>query len=196
MIEPERLDYALTADSLVMDVGAYRGDFAVAIIKKFGCRVLAFEPIAMYAASIQARPEIAREIVDVFRFGLADHDFNQQIPLAGDRTSAHFEAAADPNFHAGPLMPAVFRDVIGFMDELAITQVGLVKINIEGGEYALLRRLIDAGYINRFNHLQVQFHTFIPNFGEFYLAIKKDLERTHTLSWRQPWRWESWSRNA
>ena len=195
MIEPERPAYDLTPQSLVWDVGSYRGDFSVAVLEKFGCHVMAFEPMLMYADALgKNRPTPWKGALAIYSFGLADRDFEQDIPLAGDRTSAHPEAASDPGFHAGPLMPARFRDVIGFMDELAIHRVDLAKINIEGGEYALLRRLIDSGYISRFGHLQVQFHTFMPEFGELYLALKKDLERTHTLSWRQPWRWESWAR--
>lgn len=189
-MEPERLDYALTETALVWDVGAYRGDFAAAILERFHCRVMAFECLPVYLDAIRKRlPDI-----ELHPFGLADRNYHADIHLAGDRTSAHAAAANDPGYIPGPLMPAVFRDAVTFMDDNHIANVDLAKINIEGDEYPLLRRLLDSGHISRFNHLQVQFHTFVPEFGELYLAIKKDLERTHTLSWRRPFVWESWAR--
>jgi len=201
MIEPERLDYPLTADSLVWDVGAYRGEFSVAASKRWGCDVMAFEPVIPWYHQIVGKKfaddDRAAEIfpgLEVWPFGLAERDFWQDVPIAGDRTSAYAEAGNDPLYHAEAPMRLQFKDVIAFMDLDGITSVDLAKINIEGGEYALLRRLIDAGYISRFRYLQVQFHTFMPEFGEKYLALKKDLEKTHCLSWRWPWRWESWAR--
>lgn len=189
MIEPERLNYPLAIDSLVWDIGAYHGEWGNAIHERFGCTVEAFEPVMEYARAIEGGCRLI-----VHAFGLSDADAQQEITVAGDRTSTYAEATTDPLYHGGQRDTIHLKDVCGFMDLHAIQQVDLAKVNIEGGEYALLRRLIDSGYITRFNYLQVQFHTFMPGFGELYLAIKRDLERTHTLQWRQPWRWESWQR--
>lgn len=188
-MEPERLHYDLTKDSLVMDLGGYRGDFAAEIHNKFGCRILVFEPMTIYASGIMKRLNELGADATVYPYGLADSSLTMDIALAGDRTSAFAEAGNN-----GPMMPAVFRDIISFLDDQQIKAVDLIKINIEGGEYALLRRLLDAGRIGMFKHLQVQFHTFIKDFGEKYLALRKDLERTHHLAWRRPFVWESWSR--
>ena len=43
-----RLDYALDADSVVFDVGGYKGDFAAQIRARHGCRVHLFEPMARF----------------------------------------------------------------------------------------------------------------------------------------------------
>lgn len=192
-MEVERLAYDLTADSLVWDVGAFRGDFSDAIIRRFRCRVMAFEPV--FVAALREQFWECEDNIKIFPFGLADRNFTQAVRLADDRTSAFQEADREIGYRPGPLVPAIFRDAAEFMEDHHVTQVDLVKINIEGGEYALLRRLIDAGKIAAFRHLQVQFHTFIPQFGELYKALEADLKRTHTLSWRTPWVWESWSRN-
>lgn len=190
MIESERLDYPLDASSLVWDVGAYRGEFSRAAGEKWRCRVTAFEPITDYHVHTQGRPPH----VTWFPFGLGDKDETIPMALAGDRTSAYKEAAMHVEYRPGPVVPIQLRDVATYVRDNLIAQVDLAKINIEGGEYPLLRRLIDSGYITRFRYLQVQFHTFIPEFGEKYLALKKDLLRTHDLSWRWPWKWESWAR--
>ena len=38
-----------------------------------------------------------------------------------------------------------------------------MKINIEGGEYELLERLIAADLIRKIDDIQVQFHNFVPD---------------------------------
>ena len=193
MIEPERPAYDLTPQSLVWDVGSYRGDFSVGILEKFGCHVMAFDPMPAYYESTVKR-EVKRGFLEVHAFGLADRTYDREISLAGDRTSTHVLAATLPGYTPGPAIPCHFRDVVEFMDARTVGRVGLAKINIEGDEYALLRRLLDSGYIGRFGHLQVQFHTFVPDFGELYREIAEGLKPTHVLSWRKPWVWESWSR--
>lgn len=40
-----RLDYPLDAESIVLDVGGYKGDFTALIHEKFNCRVFVFEPL-------------------------------------------------------------------------------------------------------------------------------------------------------
>lgn len=39
-----------------------------------------------------------------------------------------------------------------------IDDIGLMKINIEGGEYELLERMIELGIINKVKDIQIQFH--------------------------------------
>src|SRR6266702_4175836 len=46
--ETLRLDYPLDQTSIVFDVGGYRGDYADAIHKKFGCQVYVFEPVQTF----------------------------------------------------------------------------------------------------------------------------------------------------
>ena len=41
-----RLDYDLNEDSIVFDVGGYRGDFTSAIFNKYNCNVYVFEPVS------------------------------------------------------------------------------------------------------------------------------------------------------
>ena len=48
-----RLDYPLSAQSLVFDLGGYKGQWASDIFGRFACRVLVFEPIVPFADAIQ-----------------------------------------------------------------------------------------------------------------------------------------------
>lgn len=74
-------------------------------------------------------------------------------------------------------------------------EVGLVKINIEGGEYELLAYIISQGLIKNIRNLQVQFHLVdAVNLDNIYNTIAHQLSLTHKLEWRYPFVWESWTR--
>lgn len=72
-------------------------------------------------------------------------------------------------------------------------EVALCKINIEGGEVELLNYIIEKGLIGNIHNLQVQFHMVEGRDSEKdYISIAGWLSRTHELSWRSPFCWESW----
>lgn len=74
-------------------------------------------------------------------------------------------------------------------------EIALVKINIEGGEYELLNYIIEKGLMNNVIDLQAQFHLIEGRDCEnMYSDLAKRLKKTHELSWRWPFCWESWKR--
>jgi hypothetical protein len=85
-------------------------------------------------------------------------------------------------------------DAARYLDESPTKEFDLVKLNIEGGEYALLERLIATEHIKRIRDLQVQFHLNVPNARRRYRSIARALRKTHRLAWRYPFVWESWTR--
>jgi FkbM family methyltransferase len=183
----ELLTYPLTQESLVWDVGAYRGEFACAAIEKYRCQVVAFEPMLIYVPALRARLNMLTDRYEVMPYGLLDRNLSTTMPLAGDSSSLYKEAGAP-----GPSMPATFRDITGVIQERDPKRIDLMKINIEGAEYPVLRRLLDAGDLSRIHRLLVQFHTFVPDYEALYEAIAADLAKTHSPSWRNPWVWEAW----
>ena len=71
-----------------------------------------------------------------------------------------------------------------------------MKVNIEGGEYELLEHLLDRALIGRIEHLQVQFHDFVPDAERRMKALQARLPLTHALEWQYEFVWESWRRRA
>jgi FkbM family methyltransferase len=184
--ETRRLDYDLGPGSLVYDVGGYEGNFAADLLCLFGCRVEVFEPIPDYFAIIRGR---FRHNPDVraHRFGLSGSDADVLMTLERGASSAVIVAEVQPT------EPVTLRDVAGVMDELGHESIDLMKINIEGGEYDLLDRMIECGLTRRVRHLQIQFHLHVPDAQQRMERITAALERTHELRWRYPWVWESWT---
>lgn len=74
-------------------------------------------------------------------------------------------------------------------------EIALVKMNIEGGEYELLKYIYEKGLMKNIKNLQVQFHMIegMSN-GKLYKGIADMLRITHQPTWRRPFVWENWER--
>ena len=74
--------------------------------------------------------------------------------------------------------------------------VDLFKINIEGGEYPLLDRIIENGQVERVRYFQIQFHGFgSPDPAAARDKIRAALNTTHREEWCvNGGQWESWAR--
>jgi FkbM family methyltransferase len=183
--ETLRLDYALDADSLVLDVGAFDGEWAAEIFSRYVCRIHLFEPVAAMAA--RARRRFAKNPrVAVHEFGLAARDGSARISLAGPGSSLYR--------HRGPTERIHLRAAAAFMREHDARRVDLMKINIEGGEYELLEHLLDEDLVRGIRDLQVQFHDCIPDAATRMERIQARLAQTHTLTYQYRFVWENWHR--
>ena len=147
--ERQRYDYDLTADSLVYDLGGYRGQWASDIFARYACAVEVFEPVPEYAGDIEhrfaANPKIA-----VHQFGLAGQTRTSGIALSADRSSLY------GNDSDGCQVKLV--EARSFLAQRGFPTIDLMKINIEGGEYELLEHLLEHDLIRHIRNLQVQFH--------------------------------------
>ena len=97
----------------------------------------------------------------------------------------------------GPRQEVGMRDISSFVSENGITRIDLIKINIEGGEYSLLPRMMETGVIEMCEHLQVQFHKGVRPAGGPQRArhrLRKRLRISHELSYDYPFVWEGWKR--
>ena len=86
--------------------------------------------------------------------------------------------------------------VKSFIDEwndLQISHIDLLKINIEGPEFQLLPYIISNDIVRHIENIQVQFHDFYPNVISLREEIRHNLSKTHIEKWNYPFVWESWS---
>jgi FkbM family methyltransferase len=183
--EEARYAYPLTADSVVLDVGGYRGDWSAEIVRRYDPYIHIFEPIPGFAAELE-RQFANNPKVSVHAFGLGDRDGQQLMAEIGDASSAYV-ANERP-------MAVTFRDVATFLREAGVQHVDLVKMNIEGGEYPLLRRMLDTGIVGACRDIQVQFHDFVPDAERQYSEIRAKLGETHVPTYEYRFVWENWRR--
>jgi hypothetical protein len=69
-----------------------------------------------------------------------------------------------------------------------------MKINIEGGEYSLLQRMIEKEITGICNNIQVQFHNCFQNAPEMRMNIREVLNKTHFLTYDYYFVWENWEK--
>jgi FkbM family methyltransferase len=178
-----RFDFELNEESIVFDLGGYKGQWASDIYSKYNCNIYVFEPVKIYCKKIQKRFEKNNKIV-VFPIALSKETKTELVAINDDGTSL---------FKKNSTMEAIdFEDVQIFLEHSGIQKIDLMKINIEGGEYDLLDRLIETGIINKISFLHIQFHDFVPNSYERMNHIKSGLNLTHDNLLEYKFVWENW----
>lgn len=185
-------NYPLSKDSIVFDVGGYRGDWSQKIIEKYNPYIYIFEPVPEFSAVIKKRFK-RNPKVSVFTIGLFDKSMVHQMTVFRDSSSMY-----DKGDHRsrGPKITVKLVDIHEFLIEKGITEIDLIKINIEGGEYRLLQRMIDKRIVEKCHDIQIQFHSSYPNSAELRDQIRRSLQETHFTTYDYPFKWENWRRFA
>jgi FkbM family methyltransferase len=178
-------DADLDETSVVVDAGAFVGEWSTRIAERYGSQVYAFEPNPQAIPQLEAAVA-AHGSVHMFACGLGAEDGTAQLSLDGPGASIY----GPPS---GPARVAVaIRDAPALFDELGIPRIDLLKVNIEGGEFDLLDRLIETGWLDRIGAVSVQFHEWHPGAHRRRRTIRRALGRTHEEMWCYPWVWELW----
>jgi len=186
-----RLNYDLNENSLVFDLGGYQGRWSNDIYNKYKCNIVIFEPVSMFYENIKERFQNMKKI-QVFNFGLSNKDKNEKIFLRKDASTISTEIPKAGKLHYEWIK---LVDIVSFLQEKKIEKIDLMKINIEGGEYDLLNRLIDSGRVKICKNLQIQFHQYFKNYEIMRDEIRKKLTQTHHITYDYPWSWENWEIN-
>ncbi len=181
-----RLNYPLDENSIVVDAGGYLGDFASDISCKYNSYIYVFEPVEEFYKKTKSRFSNNPK-VQVIHAGLSDQTAKSSISV--DATSSSIYAAGSGNFEQIQLV-----SISEFIDEYNLTEIDLMKINIEGGEYPLLSSLIESNQLDIVKYYQIQFHNFVPNAEEERNKIRRKLKAKFKLLWDYPFVWESWGK--
>jgi len=180
-----RLDYPLTEDSVVFDVGGFKGEWADNIINCYNCNVYIFEPVNDFYNLIVNKFKNNKK-VHVFKFGLSNKDVEEEIFKNTDASSVFLKTGEKETIN--------LKDFNEFIKIENIENIDLIKINIEGGEYDLLEGILESNNQIKINNFQVQFHDFIPNCEERSNKIRENILKTHTSSFRYDFIWEGWKK--
>lgn len=181
--EKARFEYDLNENSLVIDLGGYKGQWASDIYARYNSKMLVIEPSPSFARDIRGRFEKNPKI-RVFEIALGAAKRQEVLSLSADGSSVYRNAAQKEVIQV--------EDVAEFFDAHGICDVDLMKVNIEGGEYELLPRLIDTGLVRRIKNLQIQFHDLGVDSAERMQKIQSGLSRTHAPTYQYRFVWENW----
>lgn len=169
-----RYQYNLTPEDLVIDIGAYQGEWSKEIYRRYKCKLILIEP-GPWANGFE-HGEVINKAAWI-------HDGTLKFGGAFYYTSAHED----------PTHEYECFDINTLLQQHE--EIALVKINIEGGEYQLLDHIINADLHKRIRNLQVQFHIVeLEPWQAWYSGIEGRLKLSHHCLWRYPFVWENWRR--
>lgn len=181
--------FKLNKNSNVLDLGGYKGDWANEIDKRYGCNIFIFEPVNEFYKNVYKRFEDNNKI-KVYNFGISDCDKKVNISKNKDGSSTH------RMFNESILETIMLKNIVNVINENKLNKIDLIKINIEGGEYEVLPKLIKSKKILVCKNILVQFHPFGIDFQEKCDNIKHELKSTHHLTFEYPLVWENWEINS
>jgi len=179
-----RLEYPLNKDSFIMDVGGYIGDWAAAIQQRYDCEVAIFEPLPHGIKRLEERFR-NRSKIRIYPIGLAGESGFANLTDSMDGSSVYGEALG---------IRIQLVSIFEWLQKSNVSNIDLIKINIEGGEYSLLEKLIEVRALNLFRFFQIQFHPTFEGYEKRINTIHEHLSQTHRLQWEYPLVWESWER--
>jgi len=177
----------LNEESIVFDIGGFKGDFTNMILNMYKCNIFIFEPITEYYNFIRNR-FINDNLVKCYNFGLGGSNCDAVIRKSGSSSSIFSD------FGSSEINENIkIRSITEFIINNDFNKIDLIKINIEGSEFDLLESLLlNNKIINRIYILLIQFHDFIKDADNRRYIIQKKLSKTHKKEFDYPYNWEKW----
>lgn len=179
--ESDRYLYPLTKDSLVIDAGSYQGNFAHHINEKYGCGVIALEPVREFWQKIMDRFGSDQKDIVVLNVGLASTARKEIFGLKGDMTGVA-QIGAEVKTEVTLISP---QDLLA-LPWCAGRTPDLLKLNIEGLEHEVLEAILDAGMERFFGALQIQPHSVVPNAASRWASIRNRLLMNFRITSEDP----------
>lgn len=172
----------LKPQSLIYDVGAFRGDFT---LKNFSenSKYFLFEPVKKYYNECIFNVSKYSNI-SVFNFGLDDQTITKSISIGGASSSTErlIEEYSKPEI-------INLKSLKQIMSELKHDKIELIKINTEGSEYRILDHMINYNLQDKFKMILVQFHVVDKFSLKKMNGIIEKLKKTHKIDFHYPFVW-------
>lgn len=196
-------EYPLKPQDLVVEVGAYKGEWTKTIYDKYKCWIIAFEPVKEFYDIFEKNIKGCHSI-EACPCGLGRETCEKDFKVSGD-SSGQFNFNEQATSQTVPIMGV--KHLMMRLSESQETDSknnyskfirqnydnpALISINCEGGEYELLEAILDFGLVKRFQRFQIQFHRVIPDAEERRNKIRERLSETHTCTFNEDFCWEGW----
>ncbi len=173
-------NHKLNSNSVVVDLGSYQGEFAQQIYKKYKCNIHAYQAIPEFAKMCDNK-FINNDKFTVHNSGVGYYSRQQYFSLSANGSG---------QFAQGEKVLVDIKDISEVIDELG--NIDLLKINIQGGQFEVLDRILDKKLQNKIKCIQVQFHYFVDDAMIKRQAIQKRLSDSHKLDYNYQFVWQQW----
>jgi FkbM family methyltransferase len=179
------VDYPLTKDSWVLELGGYQGWWSNKIASKYDCNIIIVEPIPEYFEKLSLMFQDNNK-VNLINNAISSVERDIVLNIGTDSTS---ETMIESDTKV-TVKAITLETILGLFN---IEQIDLMQMNIEGEEYPLMKHLVDTKLITKIKSFQVQFHMIDESCIDKRMYIQ---EKLLDLGYRQKWNydfvWESW----
>ena len=156
---------------VVLDCGAFRGEFARWAVERFSARVVSFEADPQLFESLPAIPGVT-----FYNHAITGTDGSLSFRRSASRCSTAYYDRNSPVDADGFTAPA--RSLESFCNEHGVEGIDLLKLDIEGSELDVFECATDA-FLMSIKQITVEFHDFLdPGHAPRIRAI---LQRMRTL---------------
>jgi len=183
----EKLKYAIKfkQEGLVLDIGSYLGEYTEKVLKKNSRLTFwLYEPIPEYYSVCVKRFKNSKNVA-VHQKAISADGRNFQMQIDGLRSRQE-----SVNFLEGISIKSISIQEI--FD--SVTEIELIKMNIEGMEYECLEQLIRTDSLIKAKHLLIQFHNFENEAQNRRDIIRKQIAGDFNNLYTFEWVWELWIR--
>lgn len=143
----------LSPNDTVIDIGANVGIFSIYVKKKFGCKVIAFEPVPMNFEQFKKNillNGLSLDDIELHNVAITDVE-GGEIKIG----TPLYNTGGSSTFHHNDSMAICKTETI---DKYITKDCKYLKIDCEGGEYAIIPTILDQ--INQFSYIGIEYHKF------------------------------------
>jgi FkbM family methyltransferase len=173
--DKKSVDFPLTKDSTVFEIGGYEGRWAREIAKLYNPSLYVFEPQRWAYKKCEAALDGYN--AHLYNFGLATE--SGEFPLGNWET----DGCSLVNLPGDkPIGVGWFVTWKNFLDGIAppVRHIDLCLMNIEGYEFELIPHMIETGVMEKIDYFMCQFHLFDKN-EQAYYDIRAELGKTKKI---------------
>lgn len=176
--ELQRDDYGLeqitlSPEDTVIDIGANIGMFSIYVKKKFGCRIIAFEPVLLNFNHL-------KENILLNGLKLEDFELHNTAITAEEGGvikigTPHYNTGGSSIFHSYENAQDCKTERL---DKYITDGCKYLKIDTEGGEYEIIPDIIDK--VNTFSYVGVEYHKYYSSHNpkELHNLLKSNFKGT------------------
>jgi len=154
----------LGSDSYVIDLGANRGEFSQAMVKRYRCRVYACEPVPEYYDQIKESERCKK-----YAYGISRKNGPMSLIRPDDLCPSLYHSNETKKDTTVFATGVVYNS---FLKEIKLSTIDLLKVDIEGAEIDLFNSMSVADVMAH-TQITVEFHDFLfPQLNERVEQIK------------------------
>jgi FkbM family methyltransferase len=158
----------ITTESVIVDLGVNAGEFATAMIRRYGCSVVGVEPVPHLFDTL---PRLERLTVEQLAMTSDGHPVTLYLNPSATAATIDRRLSRDG-------VPGIEVDGItlaGILDRHDLTRAPLVKVDIEGAEIQMLKTA-SVQTLLRVDQFTIEFHDFLgPDLVDDVRQVKQRL---------------------